>query len=109
MRRRDFIALLGCASASLPFPARAQQPSRIGFLSSRSPDESESVVSAFRKGLFSTGYIEGHNATVDFRWAHGQYDRLSALAAELVDRRVDIIAATGDIVSALAAKSAPEL
>jgi putative tryptophan/tyrosine transport system substrate-binding protein len=106
MRRRDFITLLGCASASWPLLAREQQQAKIGFLSSRSPDESESVLSAFRKGLFSAGYIEGRNATVEFRWAHGQYDKLPALAMELVDRRVDIVAATGDIVSARAAKSA---
>jgi putative ABC transport system substrate-binding protein len=106
MKRRDFITLLGCASASWPLLARGQPPAKIGFLSSRSPDESESVVAAFRKGLFSTGYIEGRNATLQFRWAHGQYGRLAALATELVDSRVDIIAATGDIVSARAAKSA---
>jgi putative ABC transport system substrate-binding protein len=105
MRRRDFITLLGCASASWPLLAREQQPVRIGFLSSRSPDESESVVSAFRKGLFSVGYIEGRNTTIEFRWAEGQYDKLPTLAMELIDRRVDIIAATGDIVSARAAKS----
>ena len=105
MRRRDFITLFVCAAASQPLLARAQQPARIGFLSSRSPKESESVVSAFRKGLFSAGYIEGRNTTVEFRWADGQYDRLPALARELVDDRVDIIAATGDVVSARAAKS----
>jgi len=100
------MAMLGCSSASWPLQARERQQPRIGFLSSRSPDESESVVSAFRKGLFSGGYIEGRNAAVEFRWAHGQYDQLASLAVELVDRHVDIIAATGDIVSACAAKSA---
>jgi len=106
MLRRDFITLLGCASASWPLVASAHRTARIGFLSSRSPNESESVVSAFRKGLFSAGYVEGRNATVEFRWANGQYDKLRALTMQLVEQRVDIIAATGDIVSARAAKSA---
>ena len=78
----------------------------IGFLSARSPGESANVVAAFRKGLNEAGYIEGQNVHIAFRWAEGRYDRLSALAAELVQIRVTVIAAGGGTVSALAAKAA---
>jgi putative ABC transport system substrate-binding protein len=78
----------------------------IGFLSSRSPGESTSVVAALRQGLKEVGYIEGRNVTVEYRWAEGQYDRLPKLANELVARNISLITATGDAVSALAAKGA---
>jgi putative tryptophan/tyrosine transport system substrate-binding protein len=78
----------------------------IGFLSGRSPGEASTVVNAFRQGLGELGYFEGKNVTIEYRWAEGHYDRLSALATELVNRRIAVMAATGGDVSALAAKAA---
>ena len=107
MRRRDFIAGLGL-SAALPLSARAQQPAIpfVGFLSSRSPGESEAVVAAFRKGLAESGFVAGQNVAIEYRWAEGRYDRLSSLATELVNMRVAAILAAGGPPSALAAKKA---
>jgi putative tryptophan/tyrosine transport system substrate-binding protein len=106
--RRSFITLVGRAAVAWPFAARAQQPAQplVGFLSSRSPGESEAVVAAFRQGLADSGYVVGQNVAIEYRWAEGNYDRLPALAAELVGRRVAIILAAGGPPSALAAKKA---
>jgi putative tryptophan/tyrosine transport system substrate-binding protein len=107
MRRRDFIALSGCAVAALPLNARAQQPmSVVGFLSSRSPGDSSEHVAAFRKGLRQMGFVEGQNTVIAFRWAEGHYDRLPTLASDLVDLRAAAIFAAGGSPSALAAKAA---
>jgi putative ABC transport system substrate-binding protein len=108
MRRREFIFLLGGAAATWPAIARAQRAPMpvVGFLSGRSRGESAAVVGAFHKGLAESGYSEGRNVIVEYRWADGQYDRLPALAAELAAQPVTAIAATGGSVSGLAAKAA---
>jgi putative tryptophan/tyrosine transport system substrate-binding protein len=107
MRRRDFITLLGGAAASLPLAAHAQQPAVpvVGFLSGRPPGASQYLVAAFRKGLGESGYFEGQNITIEYRSADGQYNRLAALAADLVGRKVAVIA-TSDLTSTLPAKAA---
>ena len=109
MRRREFIALLGGTAAAWPVAALAQQSTMpvIGFLSGRSPTDSVANVAAFNRGLNQTGYSDGQNVEIDFRWALGHYDQLPALAADLIRRRVTVIVATGGgVTSAQAAKSA---
>ena len=105
MRRREFMSLLGGAAVAWPLAARAQQP-LIGFMSSRSPEDSVEVVAAFRRGLGERGMIEGRNVLIEFRWARGQYARLPGLAAELVSRPVSVLVAAGGPPAAYAAKAA---
>src|SRR6202140_4073913 len=107
MQRREFIAGLGSAAA-WPLAARAQQPALpvIGFVNSGSAEASAGYVAAFRKGLDETGYVEGRNVTVEYHWLEGEYDRLPALMADLVRRRVAVIATPTSMNSSIAAKAA---
>jgi len=105
MRRRDFISVLG-GTAAWPFGIRAQQPSLpvIGYLSSRSPTDSAHIVAAFRQGLNEAGFVDNQNVKIESRFAEGNFDRLPALATDLVRHQVDVLVATGGTVTVVKAK-----
>jgi putative tryptophan/tyrosine transport system substrate-binding protein len=107
IQRREFIVLLGGAAAAWPFAAPAQQPAIpvVGFLEIRSPETIAERLRAFRQGLKETGYVEGENIAIDYRWAE-QTERLPDLAAQLVRRQAAVIATAGGFATALAAKGA---
>ena len=106
MQRRDFIKVITGSVVAWPLASRAQQPTTplIGFLSGASPDGYAQMAAAFRQGLKETGYVEGQNVAIEYRWAGGQYDRLPAMAADLVRRQVAVIVA--NTPGNLAAKAA---
>ena len=108
MRRREFIALVGGVVTAWPLAAHAQPSAMpvVGFLGTTTPDDFADRVAAFRDGLKEVGYVEGQNVVIEYRWPEGNYDRLAMLAADLVRRRVTVIAAVGGEPSPLAAKAA---
>ena len=110
MRRRDFITLLGSGAATWPLVAHAEQPGKpvIGFLGTASANGYDAFLASFREGLKATGFVDGRDATIEYRWAEGHIDRLPALAADLVSHRVAVIVASGGDAPGLAAKQASD-
>jgi putative ABC transport system substrate-binding protein len=108
IRRREFIRLIGGAAAAWPLAAGAQQPAMpiIGWLNTRSESDSAFAVAAVRRGLGETGYVDGHNVTIEYRWLNHNLDRLASALTELMERRVAVIAVIGSSIAALAAKAA---
>ena len=98
MKRREVITLIGSAVTAWPIVARSQQAVMpvIGFLSSRSSNVDAQLVDAFNRGLAESGFLEGRNVTIEYRWAHGQYERLPRLAAELVNKPIAVLVSTGE-------------
>src|SRR2546422_5329976 len=108
MRRRDFIKAIACSAAAWPLAARAQKPAMpvVGYLGLASPKGFATRLAAFRQGLQEIGYREGQNVAIEYRWAEGKDDRLPTMAADLVQRRVNVLAAPGGISAPRAAKAA---
>ena len=108
MRRREFITLLGGAALAWPHAARAQKPAIpvVGYLSGTSPNDSIDILADFRRGLAETGYVEGRNLAIEYRWLEGRYDRIPMMLGDLVERRVAVIAVANTTTAALAAKAA---
>jgi putative tryptophan/tyrosine transport system substrate-binding protein len=108
VKRREFITLLGGATAAWPLAARGQQPAMpmIGWMSGRAPEDSAHLLAAFQEGLRETGFVENESVTIEYRWARGEYETLPAIAADLLSRGVAVLVAVGGDTSAAAAKQA---